>query len=176
VRAQIEDVIGIDASEAVLCSAKSGIGIEDVLEAVVTKLPAPKGDETAPLKALLVDAWYDAYLGVVVLVRVFDGRLRSGQRIKMINAGATYQVDRVGYFRPGRTEVESLGPGEIGFITAQIKEVAHAAVGDTITDERKPTASALPGSRRCSPSSSAASSPWTRPSSRTCAPPSAACA
>jgi len=151
VRAQIEEVIGIDASEAVLASAKTGLGVEEVLEAVVRKLPAPKGDEAAPLKALLVDAWYDAYLGVVVLVRVFDGRLRSGQRIKMMNAGASYQIDRVGYFRPARTEVESLGPGEIGFITAQIKEVAHAAVGDTLTDERRPAAAALPGFKEVQP-------------------------
>ncbi len=151
VRTQIEDVIGIDASDAVLCSAKSGLGIEDVLEAVVTRLPPPKGDEAAPLKALLVDAWYDPYLGVVVLVRVFDGRLRAGQRVRMINAGAAYQIDRIGYFTPARTEVESLGPGEIGFITAQIKEVAHAAVGDTITDERRPALQALPGFKEVQP-------------------------
>jgi len=151
VRAQIEDVIGIDASEAVLCSAKSGLGIEDVLEAVVTRLPPPKGDPDAPLKALLVDAWYDPYLGVVVLVRVFDGRLTRSQRVRMMNAGATYQIDRIGYFTPARTEVESLGPGEIGFITAQIKEVAHAAVGDTITDERRQAATALAGFKEVQP-------------------------
>ena len=145
VRQQIEDVIGIDASDAVLCSAKSGIGIEDVLEAIVTRLPAPKGDPNAPLKALLVDAWYDPYLGVVVLVRVFDGTLRAGQRIKMMQHGSTHLVDRVGVFLPKNTPVESLGPGEIGFITGQIKEVADAAVGDTITDERKPTTEALKG-------------------------------
>ena len=145
VREQIEDVIGIDASEAVLCSAKSGIGIEEVLEAIVTRLPAPKGDPNAPLKALLVDAWYDPYLGVVVLVRVFDGTLKAGQRIKMMQHGSTHLVDRVGVFLPKNTPVESLGPGEIGFFTAQIKEVADAAVGDTITDEKKPTAEALKG-------------------------------
>ncbi len=145
VRAQIEDLIGLDASDAVLCSAKSGIGIHDVLEAIVTRLPAPKGDPDAPLKALLVDAWYDAYLGVVVLVRVFDGTLRAGQRIKMMQHGSVHLVDRVGVFKPKNTPVESLGPGEVGFITAQIKEVADAAVGDTITDEKKGTATALPG-------------------------------
>ena len=145
VRAQIEDVIGIDASEAVLCSAKSGIGIEDVLEAIVTKLPAPKGDPNAPLKAMLVDAWYDPYLGVVVLVRVFDGVLKTGMRVKMMRNGSTHLIDRVGVFLPKNTPVDQLGPGEVGFITAQIKEVAHAAVGDTITDERKPTAEPLKG-------------------------------
>jgi GTP-binding protein LepA len=145
VRAQIEDVIGIDASEAVLCSAKSGIGIEDVLEAIVTKLPAPKGDPDAPLKAMLVDAWYDPYLGVVVLVRVFDGVLKTGMRVKMMRNGSTHLIDRVGVFLPKNTPVDQLGPGEVGFITAQIKEVAHAAVGDTITDEKKPTAEPLKG-------------------------------
>ena len=145
VRQQIEDVIGIDASDAVLCSAKSGIGIEDVLEAIVTRLPAPKGDPNAPLKALLVDAWYDPYLGVVVLVRVFDGTLKAGMRVKMMQNGSTHLIDRVGVFLPKNTPVESLGPGEVGFITAQIKEVADAAVGDTITDEKKPTAEPLKG-------------------------------
>ncbi|CAN5176374.1 translation elongation factor 4 [soil metagenome] len=145
VRQQIEDVIGIDASDAVLCSAKSGIGIEDVLEAIVTRLPPPKGDPDAPLKALLVDAWYDPYLGVVVLVRVFDGTLKAGQRIKMMQHGSTHLVDRVGVFLPKNTPVDQLGPGEVGFITAQIKEVADAAVGDTITDEKKPTTEPLKG-------------------------------
>ncbi|MFN4288336.1 MAG: translation elongation factor 4 [Brevundimonas sp.] len=145
VRAQIEDVIGIDASEAVLCSAKSGLGIEDVLEAIVTRLPAPKGDPDAPLKAMLVDAWYDPYLGVILLVRVFDGYLRAGQRITFMQNGSTHLVDRVGVFLPKNTPVERLGPGEVGFITAQIKEVAHAAVGDTITDEKRPTATPLKG-------------------------------
>jgi len=145
VRQQIEDVIGLDASDAVLCSAKSGIGIEEVLEAIVTRLPAPKGDPNAPLKALLVDAWYDPYLGVVVLVRIFDGTLKAGQRIKMMQHGSTHLIDRVGVFLPKNTPVESLGPGEIGFFTGQIKEVADAAVGDTITDEKKPTAEPLKG-------------------------------
>src|SRR5919202_4829075 len=143
VKAQIEDVIGLDASDAVLASAKTGLGIHEVLEAIVHRLPPPTGDREAPLKALLVDAWYDVYLGVVVLVRVFDGELRAGQRIKMMQTGGAYQVDRIGVFRPARVDAEVLGPGEIGFFTASIKEVAHAAVGDTVTDERKPTAAAL---------------------------------
>ncbi len=151
VRAQIEDLIGLDASDAVLCSAKSGLGIHDVLEAIVTRLPAPKGDPNAPLKALLVDAWYDAYLGVVVLVRVIDGSLRAGQKIKMMQHGSVHLVDRVGVFKPKNTPVESLGPGEIGFITAQIKEVADAAVGDTITDEKKQTTTPLPGFKDVQP-------------------------
>ena len=145
VRQQIEDVIGIDASQAVECSAKSGIGIQDVLEAVVARLPPPKGEENAPLKALLVDAWYDVYLGVVVLIRVIDGRLRAGQLVQMMQTGGHYRIDKVGVFKPKATDVESLGPGEVGFITGSIKEVAHAAVGDTITDERKPTEKALTG-------------------------------
>ncbi|TAJ72713.1 MAG: elongation factor 4 [Phenylobacterium sp.] len=151
IRQQIEDVIGLDASDAVLTSAKTGVGIHELLEAIVTRLPPPKGDADKPLKALLVDAWYDAYLGVVVLVRVIDGVLKSGQRVKMMQQGSTHLVDRIGVFNPKRTEVESLGPGEIGFITAQIKEVAHAAVGDTITDEKKPAAEALPGFRDVQP-------------------------
>jgi len=151
VRQQIEDVIGIDASDAVECSAKTGIGIADVLEAVVTRLPAPKGDPTAPLKALLVDAWYDPYLGVVVLVRIFDGVLKAGQRVRMMNTGATYQVDRIGVFRPKQTEVAELGPGEVGYITAQIKQVADAAVGDTITDEKRQTNAPLTGFREVQP-------------------------
>ncbi|MGA0607815.1 translation elongation factor 4 [Phenylobacterium sp. VNQ135] len=151
VRQQIEDVIGLDASDAVECSAKSGVGIHDVLEAIVTRLPPPKGDRDAALKALLVDAWYDQYLGVVVLVRVFDGVLKVGQKVKMMQTGAQYQIDRLGVFRPKQTDVAELGPGEVGFITASIKEVAHAAVGDTITDERKPTDKPLPGFREVQP-------------------------
>ncbi len=151
VRQQIEDVIGLDASDAVLTSAKTGAGIHELLEAIVHRLPAPKGDINAPLKALLVDAWYDAYLGVVVLVRVIDGSLRKGQRVQMMQQGSTHLIDRIGVFNPKRTEVESLGPGEIGFITAQIKEVAQAAVGDTITDEKRPAATALPGFRDVQP-------------------------
>ncbi|MEW5686597.1 MAG: translation elongation factor 4 [Pseudomonadota bacterium] len=151
VRQQIEDVIGLDASDAVVCSAKSGVGIHDVLEAIVHRLPAPKGDRDAPLKALLVDAWYDQYLGVVVLVRVFDGVLKVGQKVKMMQTGAQYQIDRLGVFRPKQTDVAELGPGEVGYITASIKEVAHAAVGDTITDERRPTDKPLTGFREVQP-------------------------
>jgi GTP-binding protein LepA len=151
VREQIEDVIGLDASDAVECSAKTGVGIHEVLEAIVHRLPSPQGDAAAPLKALLVDAWYDAYLGVVVLVRVIDGTLKAGQRVQMMQTRATYQVDRVGVFRPKQTEVAELGPGEIGYLTASIKEVAHAAVGDTITDEKKPAATALAGFRTVQP-------------------------
>ena len=145
VKQQIEDVIGIDASDAIPISAKTGVGIPDVLEAIVNRLPAPKGDRNAPLKALLVDSWYDAYLGVVVLVRVIDGTLKEGDQIKMMRTGAEYDVDRVGVFTPKKTEVKELGPGEIGFLTASIKEVADTRVGDTITDAKKPTAEALPG-------------------------------
>jgi GTP-binding protein LepA len=151
IRQQIEDVIGLDASDAILTSAKTGAGIHELLEAIVHRLPAPKGDAAAPLKALLVDAWYDPYLGVVVLVRVIDGVLKSGQRVKMMQQGSTHLIDRIGVFSPKRTEVESLGPGEIGFITAQIKEVAQAAVGDTITDEKRPAAEALAGFRDVQP-------------------------
>src|SRR6202012_211181 len=151
VKSQIEDVIGLDASEAVLTSAKTGLGIHDLLEAIVPRLPPPKGDETAPLKALLVDAWYDAYLGVVVLVRVFDGVLKHGQQVQMMNAGAHYRIEKLGVFKPKATDVDQLGPGEVGFFTASIKEVADAAVGDTITDERKPTAKALAGFKEVQP-------------------------
>jgi GTP-binding protein LepA len=151
VRQQIEDVIGLDASNAVECSAKTGLGIHDVLEAIVTRLPPPTGDAAAPLKALLVDAWYDPYLGVVVLVRVFDGQMKVGQQVRMMQAAATYKIDRLGVFRPKQVEVDSLGPGEVGFITAQIKEVADAAVGDTITEERRQTSAALPGFKPVQP-------------------------
>ncbi|HXU99670.1 MAG TPA: translation elongation factor 4, partial [Caulobacteraceae bacterium] len=151
VRQQIEDVIGIDASDAVECSAKTGFGVHDVLEAIVKRLPPPAGDADAPLKALLVDAWYDPYLGVVVLVRVIDGRLTLGAQVRMMQARAVYKVDRIGVFQPKATEVAALGPGEIGFLTAQIKEVADAAVGDTITDERRPTATPLPGFKPVQP-------------------------
>jgi GTP-binding protein LepA len=151
VRQQIEDVIGLDASGAVECSAKTGQGIRDVLEAIVQRLPPPKGDPAAPLKALLVDAWYDAYLGVVVLVRVFDGSLKVGQQVRMMQTGATYKIDRLGVFRPKQVEAAQLGPGEIGYITAQIKEVADAAIGDTITEERRQTPVALPGFKEVQP-------------------------
>ncbi len=151
IKEQIEDVIGLDASQAVPISAKTGLNIEAVLEAIVTRLPPPKGDETAPLKALLVDSWYDAYLGVVVLVRVIDGFLKKGMRIRMMAADAAYEVDRIGVFTPKMTDAATLGPGEIGFITAQIKQVADTRVGDTITDDKHPTASALPGFKPAQP-------------------------
>ena len=151
VKAQIEDVIGLDASDAVECSAKTGVGIPEVLEAIVTRLPPPKGERDAPLKALLVDAWYDAYLGVVVLVRIFNGTLKAGQQVRMMQTGATHRIDKVGVFTPKATDVEYLGPGEVGFFTASIKEVADAAVGDTITDEKKPTAEALKGFKEVVP-------------------------
>jgi GTP-binding protein LepA len=151
VKQQIEDVIGLDASDAILISAKTGLNVSDVLEAIVTRLPPPKGDATAPLKALLVDSWYDAYLGVVVLFRVVDGVLKKGQRIRMMGTGAAYDVDRVGVFTPKRVETNELGPGEIGFLTASIKEVADTRVGDTITDDKKPVAEPLPGFRPAIP-------------------------
>ncbi|WP_413990625.1 translation elongation factor 4 [Labrys okinawensis] len=151
IKQQIEDVIGIDASEAVPISAKTGLNIDLVLEAIVSRLPPPKGDREAPLKALLVDSWYDAYLGVVVLVRIFDGTLKKGQRIKMIGTDAHYEVDRLGVFRPKMQNIEALGPGEIGFITASIKEVADTRVGDTITDDRKNNVQPLPGFKPAQP-------------------------
>ena len=151
VKQQIEDVIGLDASNAILISAKTGLNVPDVLDAIVTRLPPPKGDGTAPLKALLVDSWYDAYLGVVVLVRIVDGMLRKGQRIRMMGTNAAYEVDRVGVFTPKLTQAEALGPGEIGFLTASIKEVADTRVGDTITDDRHPVAAPLPGFRPAIP-------------------------
>ncbi len=150
-RAQIEEVIGLDASDAVLISAKSGIGIPDVLEAIVKRLPPPRGDLTAPLKAMLVDSWYDSYLGVVVLVRIIDGEMKKGQRIKMMESGGVYTIDQVGIFRPKRENVASLTPGEIGFFTASIKEVADTRVGDTVTEERRPCAQALPGFKPAQP-------------------------
>ncbi len=145
VKQQIEDVIGIDASDAIPISAKTGVGIPDVLEAIVHRLPAPKGDRNAPLKALLVDSWYDSYLGVIVLVRIVDGTMKEGDHIQMMRTGAEYHVDRVGVFTPKKTEVKELGPGEIGFLTASIKEVADTRVGDTVTNAKKPTAEPLPG-------------------------------
>jgi GTP-binding protein LepA len=151
VKQQIEDVIGLDASDAILISAKTGLNVSEVLEAIVTRLPPPKGDAAAPLKALLVDSWYDAYLGVVVLFRVVDGVLKKGQRIRMMGTDAAYDVDRVGVFTPKRVETNELGPGEIGFLTASIKEVADTRVGDTITDDKKPVAAALPGFRPAIP-------------------------
>lgn len=145
IKQQIEDVIGIDASDAVMISAKTGLGIPDVLEAIVTRLPPPKGDRNATLKALLVDSWYDVYLGVVVLVRIVDGTIKKGQRIRMMGTGAAYDVERTGVFTPKMLQMEELGPGDIGFITAAIKEVADTRVGDTITDDRKPVTEMLAG-------------------------------
>ncbi|HEY0265449.1 MAG TPA: translation elongation factor 4 [Rhizomicrobium sp.] len=145
VKQQIEYVIGIDASEAVPISAKTGLNIDQVLEAVVKRLPPPKGELDAPLKALLIDSYYDAYLGVVVLVRIIDGELKKGQKIRMMAADAVYQVEQIGVFKPKKVGVERLGPGEVGYITAQIKQVADTKVGDTITDEKRGTAHALPG-------------------------------
>jgi GTP-binding protein LepA len=151
VKQQIEDVIGLDASNAILISAKTGLNVPEVLEGIVTRLPPPKGDRDATLKALLVDSWYDSYLGVVVLVRIVDGVLRRGQRIRMMGTDAAYEVDRVGVFTPKMVNVEELGPGEIGFLTASIKQVADTRVGDTITDDRKPVSTALPGFRPAIP-------------------------
>ncbi len=145
VRAQIEDVIGLDASDAVLISAKSGLGIPDVLEAIVTRLPAPKGDRDAPLKAMLVDSWYDSYLGVVVMVRVIDGVLKKGERIRMMQTGAIYGVEKLAVLKPQMVDFPELGPGEIGVFTASIKQVRDTRVGDTITHEKRGCAEALPG-------------------------------
>ena len=151
VKAEIEDIIGLPADDAVLASAKSGIGIEECLEAIVTRIPPPKGGAAAPLLAMLVDSWYDPYLGVVILVRVVDGVLKKGQQIKFMQAGTTHLIDRVGCFTPKREELTEIGPGEIGFITAQIKDVAQARVGDTVTDAKKPAAQALPGFKEVQP-------------------------
>jgi len=145
VREQIEEVIGIDASEAVEISAKSGLGVPDVLEAIVRRLPPPRGTRDAPLKAMLVDSWYDAYLGVVVLVRIMDGVLRKGERIRMMQTGALYGVDKLSVLRPGMVDIAELGPGEIGILTASIKQVRDTRVGDTITHEKRPCEKPLPG-------------------------------
>ena len=148
---QIEDVIGLDASEAIKVSAKSGIGIDETLEAIVNKLPAPTGDADAPLKAMLVDSWYDAYLGVVVLVRIMDGKMQKGDRVKMMSNGTLHSVDRIGVFKPQMENVDCLYPGEIGFITASIKQVRDTRVGDTITHDKRVTATALPGFKPSQP-------------------------
>lgn len=145
VKANIEDVIGIDASNAIPISAKTGLGIPDVLEAIVTRLPAPKGDRNAPLKAMLVDSWYDAYLGVVVMIRIIDGVVKKGERIKMMQTGAVYGIDKLAVLKPQMVDIDELGPGEIGVFTASIKQVRDTKVGDTITHERKPCETALPG-------------------------------
>ncbi|MHA7859623.1 MAG: translation elongation factor 4 [Henriciella sp.] len=152
VKAEIEDIIGLDASDAVEISAKTGLGIEDVLEAIVERLPAPgHGEADAPLKAALVDAYYDPYLGVVVIVRMHDGVLKKKMKIRMLKTGATYDVDRVGVFKPKPTDVDELGPGEVGFLVASIKEVADCAIGDTITTDKAGTEDALPGYKDVQP-------------------------
>jgi GTP-binding protein LepA len=152
VKQQIEDIIGLSADDALLISAKTGQGVDDVLEAIVQRLPPPKGEPEGPLKALLVDSWYDPYLGVVILARVKDGSLAKGQKIRMMGTGTVHQVDRVGVFTPKAVQIEGpLGPGEIGFITASIKDIGDTRVGDTITDDRRPAAAALPGFRPSQP-------------------------
>ncbi|MGL1919392.1 MAG: translation elongation factor 4 [Hyphomicrobiales bacterium] len=151
IKLQIEDVIGIDTSEAVECSAKTGLGIPDILEAIVKQLPAPEGNLDAPLKASLVDSWYDQYLGVVVLVRIIDGVMKKGQRIQMMGAGTTHLIDRLGVFRPKQEMFDELRPGEIGFFTAAIKEVADTRVGDTVTDLKQPCAEAITGFQPAQP-------------------------
>ena len=148
---QVEDVIGIDASGAIPVSAKTGEGIREVLEAIVHRLPPPKGDRDAPLKAMLVDSWYDPYLGVIVLVRVVDGVLKKGDRVKFMSNNTTHHVDRIGVFKPKLTDIDELGPGEIGFLTASIKQVRDTRVGDTITHEKRPCAEALPGFKPSQP-------------------------
>ena len=151
VAAQIEDVIGIDASEALRVSAKSGVGIRETLEAIVQKLPAPEGDVDAPLKAMLVDSWYDSYLGVIVLVRVIDGQMRKNDRLRFMSNDTIHQIDRIGVFRPQMENVDVLGPGELGFITASIKQVRDTRVGDTITSEKKGTDTPLDGFKPAQP-------------------------
>ncbi|ARJ69622.1 translation elongation factor 4 [Paracoccus contaminans] len=151
VKENIEDVIGIDASDAVLISAKTGLGIPDVLEAIVTRLPAPTGQRDAPLKAMLVDSWYDAYLGVVVMIRVMDGVIRKGDRVKMMQTGAVYGIDKLAVLTPQMVDIAELGPGEIGVFTASIKQVRDTRVGDTITHERKGTDTPLPGFKPAQP-------------------------
>jgi GTP-binding protein LepA len=151
VRQQIEDIIGLDASDALTISAKTGLGVDDVLETIVQRLPPPRGDAGAPLQALVVDSWYDSYLGVVTLVRVKNGTLRKGQKVRFMGTGAVHQLDRVGVLTPKSLLVDELAPGEVGFVTAAIKEIADARVGDTITDDRKPAAAPLPGFRPSQP-------------------------
>ncbi len=151
VKQQIEDVIGLDASDAVPISAKTGLNVAAVLEAIVKRLPPPKGDRSKPLKAMLVDSWYDAYLGVIVLVRVIDGVLKKGQKVRLMSTGAVHPIERVGVFRPKQEMMDDLGPGEIGFFTAAIKEVADTRVGDTVTEDRNPTSEPLPGFKPAQP-------------------------
>lgn len=145
VKQQIEDVIGLDASDALMISAKTGLGVPDVLDAVIEKMPPPKGDPAAPLKALLVDSWYDAYLGVMTLVRIYDGTLKKGMRLRFMQEGSVHQVDQVGVFTPKPTKIDTLGPGDVGYFTAAIKTVAETSVGDTVTEDKRQTAKALTG-------------------------------
>ncbi|MBC7479426.1 MAG: GTP-binding protein, partial [Pseudorhodobacter sp.] len=151
IRQQIEDVIGLDASQAVLISAKSGLGIPDVLEAIVNRLPAPKGDRDAPLKAMLVDSWYDAYLGVVTMIRVMDGVVKKGDRIRMMQTNAVYGIEKLAVLKPQMVDIAELGPGEIGIFTAQIKQVRDTRVGDTVTHERRGCLGPLPGFKPAQP-------------------------
>jgi len=151
IKEQIENIIGLDASEAVLTSAKSGLGVEDVLEAIVAKIPPPKGDRNAPLKALIFDSWYDSYRGVIVLFRVIDGTIKKGMKIRFFNTGREYLVETIGVNRPRPTPIGELGPGEVGFITASIKTVADVQIGDTITDSARPVTEALPGFKEVKP-------------------------
>jgi GTP-binding protein LepA len=151
IKEQIENIVGLDASEAVLTSAKTGLGVGDVLEAIVAKVPPPKGDRNAPLKALIFDSWYDSYRGVIVLFRVIDGTLKKGTKIKFFNAGREYLVETIGVNRPRPTPIGELGPGEVGFLTASIKTVADVQIGDTITDAARPVTEALPGFQEVKP-------------------------
>ena len=151
IKEQIEEILGIDSQDAALVSAKTGEGISDLLEKIIKKLPSPEGEKTEPLKCMLVDSWYDSYLGVVILVRVINGKLKKSQKIRFMAAGVTHTIDRVGIFSPKPTEVDSLGPGEIGFINSGIKSVSDCKIGDTITDEKNPTAEPLPGFKPSQP-------------------------
>ena len=151
IKEQIEEVLGIDSSEASLVSAKTGQGVEELLEKIVAKLPYPEGKLDEPLKCMLVDSWYDSYLGVIILVRVINGQLKKNQKIRFMAAGVTHTIDRVGVFSPKITEVDVLGPGEIGFINSGIKSVSDCKVGDTITEEKNPTNEALPGFKPSQP-------------------------
>ncbi|HMS09747.1 MAG TPA: translation elongation factor 4, partial [Pyrinomonadaceae bacterium] len=151
IKEQIENIVGLDASEAVLTSAKTGIGVDDVLEAIIAKIPPPKGDRNAPLKALIFDSWYDSYRGVIVLFRVIDGTIKKGTKIKFFNTGREYLVETVGVNRPKATPIGELGPGEVGFITASIKTVADVQIGDTITEAARPVETPFPGFQEVKP-------------------------
>src|SRR4030095_11844225 len=151
IKEQIENIVGLDASEAVLTSAKTGLGVEDVLEAIVAKVPPPKGDRNAPLKALIFDSWYDSYRGVIVLFRIIDGTVRKGTKIKFFNTGREYLVEMIGVNRPRPTPIGELGPGEVGFLTASIKTVADVQIGDTITEAARPVDKPLPGFQEVKP-------------------------